>query len=190
MKPAAMATEADFVRALREDDRVLMNRLYKLHFPMVLHLIVQNSGSEAEAKDVYQEAFLVLYENLQRPDFELNCKIKTYIYSVSRRLWLKRLSRRRGQADIQDFEDFLPLEDTTGAATENEVRFAVMNAALDKLGEPCRTILEDYYLNDFSMVQIAEKMGYTNADNAKTQKYKCLNRLKKIAGGIRNVDEF
>jgi hypothetical protein len=29
------------------------------------------------------------------------------------------------------------------------------------------------------MEEIAEKFGYTNADNAKTQKYKCLQRLKK-----------
>ncbi len=189
MKPAAIATEADFVNALRNEERTLMNRLYKMHFPMVLHLVGQNSGSEAEAKDVYQEAFLVLYENLQKPDFELSCKIKTYLYSVSRRLWLKRLTRKKGQADIQDFEEFLPFEDSAAAVTENEFRFQAMDVALGKLGEPCRTILEDYYLNDFSMVQIADKMGYTNADNAKTQKYKCLNRLKKIAEGIKNVDQ-
>ena len=27
---------------------------------------------------------------------------------------------------------------------------------------------------------IAQEFGYTNADNAKTQKYKCLVRLKKL----------
>jgi len=30
------------------------------------------------------------------------------------------------------------------------------------------------------MVEIAGDFGYTNADNAKNQKYKCLMRLKKI----------
>jgi hypothetical protein len=29
------------------------------------------------------------------------------------------------------------------------------------------------------MDDITEKFGYTNADNAKNQKYKCLKRLKK-----------
>ena len=31
-----------------------------------------------------------------------------------------------------------------------------------------------------SMEEIAKSFGYTNADNAKNQKYKCLMRLKKI----------
>ncbi len=48
------------------------------------------------------------------------------------------------------------------------------------LGEPCRTILEDFFIRGYSMQQITDKMGYTNADNAKNQKYKCLLRLKKI----------
>ena len=30
------------------------------------------------------------------------------------------------------------------------------------------------------MKQICDDFGYTNADNAKTQKYKCLQRLKKL----------
>jgi predicted DNA-binding protein YlxM (UPF0122 family) len=48
-----------------------------------------------------------------------------------------------------------------------------------ELGEPCCTLIQDYYWQDLSMETIAEKFGYTNADNAKNQKYKCLQRLKK-----------
>ena len=55
-----------------------------------------------------------------------------------------------------------------------------MNNSLIDLGEPCSELIKDFYINKLSMEQIAEKFGYTNADNAKTQKYKCLQRLKKI----------
>jgi hypothetical protein len=48
------------------------------------------------------------------------------------------------------------------------------------MGEPCKTILEDYYIRKMSMQDISEKFGYTNAENAKNQKYKCLMRLKKL----------
>ncbi|RZK15573.1 MAG: sigma-70 family RNA polymerase sigma factor, partial [Flavobacterium sp.] len=51
---------------------------------------------------------------------------------------------------------------------------------LDHLGEPCKTIIQDFYIHNLSMQDICEKFGYTNTDNAKTQKYKCLQRLKKI----------
>jgi hypothetical protein len=41
-------------------------------------------------------------------------------------------------------------------------------------------LLEAFYLKKQNMQVIAADFGYTNADNAKTQKYKCLMRLKKI----------
>jgi hypothetical protein len=55
-----------------------------------------------------------------------------------------------------------------------------MEKALGNLGEPCKTLLEAFYLNKKTMQEIATAFGYTNAENAKTQKYKCLLRLKKI----------
>ena len=55
-----------------------------------------------------------------------------------------------------------------------------MKKALENLGEPCKTIIQDFYIHNLSMQDICEKFGYTNTDNAKTQKYKCLQRLKKL----------
>nr|WP_287424222.1 hypothetical protein [Candidatus Brachybacter algidus] len=55
-----------------------------------------------------------------------------------------------------------------------------MEKALINLGEPCKSLLEAYYLQKQNMQVIAANFGYTNADNAKNQKYKCLMRLKKI----------
>ena len=50
---------------------------------------------------------------------------------------------------------------------------------MENLGEPCKTILKDFYIYKLSMEEISDKFGYTNSDNAKTQKYKCLQRLKR-----------
>ena len=55
-----------------------------------------------------------------------------------------------------------------------------MNKAINSLGEPCKSLLEAFYLKKKNMQEIATVFGYTNAENAKNQKYKCLMRLKKI----------
>jgi RNA polymerase sigma factor (sigma-70 family) len=178
-------TEADLVEGIRQEDDAIMSKVYKMYYPVIEHFVITNGGLAEEAKDIYQEAFIVLYENLQQPTFELTCKIKTYLYSVSRRLWLKRFNFKvKYQAELKDSEEYILFDEdnTIEKAVAEEMRFNIMEDALNKLGEPCRTILIDFYINDFNMVQIAEKMGYTNADNAKTQKYKCLMRLKKLVG--------
>ena len=55
-----------------------------------------------------------------------------------------------------------------------------MEDAMNQLGEPCKTLLEDYYIRMQNMQDITDRFGYTNTDTAKNQKYKCLQRLKKL----------
>lgn len=148
---------------------------------MVLQFIMNNSGDEDDAKDVYQEAIIVLYNKIKSGDFELSSKLKTYIYSVSRRIWLKKLSQQSKKSNnLSDFEDVLAVDEDVEQHEEKDLQFQKMQAALLHLGEPCKTIIQDFYMNNLSMTDICEKFGYTNTDNAKTQKYKCLQRLKKI----------
>nr|WP_262895502.1 sigma-70 family RNA polymerase sigma factor [Mucilaginibacter segetis] len=159
----------------------ILKKLYLAYFPMILQLIINNNGDEEDAKDIYQEAIIVLYNKVKRGDFELSSKLKTFIYSVCRRLWLKRLAQvNRFGGDIKDFEEFLPVEDDVENHEERDMQLNKMEDALKLLGEPCKTIMEDFYMHNRSMQEICERFGYTNADNAKTQKYKCLQRLKKL----------
>lgn len=149
---------------------------------MVNHFVINNNGSDDDAKDVYQEGMIVLYEKLQDDQFELNCLIKTFLYSVCRRIWLKKLIyKSRFIGNVTDHEEFEVMDDSEiedWDKKENEI--SKMGEAVLKLGEPCSSIITEFYINKSSMQAICEKFGYTNSDNAKTQKYKCLTRLKKI----------
>lgn len=169
---------------IRKNNEAALGELYKTHYPMVVNLICTNSGTEQEAKDVYQEAVIAFYERAQQPDFVLTCKIKTYLYAVCRRLWLKRLAeKKRFSVSIPEAETFDGVDDEVNDAEERELNFKRMGDSLHALGEPCRSIIEDFYIQNFSMEIISEKFGYTSADNAKNQKYKCLQRLKKLFFG-------
>ena len=175
-------TDSEVILGILNNSETVLKRLYLAYFPMVLQLIINNSGTADDAKDVYQEAIIVLYNKVKSGEFELNSKLKTFIYSVCRRLWLKRLgqmSKFEG-TDIHDFNEYLPVEEEVESHEERDIQFSKMESALKLLGEPCKTIIEDFYINNRSMQEICERFGYTNADNAKTQKYKCLQRLKKL----------
>lgn len=162
-------------------DAAVLESLYHDYFPMVLNMVIQNSGTEEEAKDIFQEAVIVLYDKIKQGNFELSSKLKTYIYSVCRRLWLKQLgSRERAFQDVNNYEEVIPVEDDLAKHRETEMQLSLMEEALDKLGEPCRTIIHDFYILNLSMQEICQKFGYTSADNAKNQKYKCLQRLKRL----------
>ena len=81
---------------------------------------------------------------------------------------------------IEIAEETIPVEEDIEDHEKKNEDFMLMEHAMDKIGEPCKSLLEAYYFQKKSMPEIADFFGYTNADNAKTQKYKCLIRLKKI----------
>lgn len=176
-------TENQIVEGLARGESGAVQYVYKHYFPSIARMIINNNGTEDEAKDIFQEAVVVLYNKITQHHFELSSKLSTFLYAVSRRLWLKQLSSKGSStntSDISDFEDILQVEEDLVDHQEIENRFEKMNMALEELGEPCQTLLKDFYIANLSMEEIREKFGYTNADNAKTQKYKCLQRLKKL----------
>ncbi len=180
-KAYTIESDQQIIEGVLKGNSLALDAIYKLYYPSISHMILQNNGSEDEAKDIFQEAVIVLYDKISKGDFELHSKLKTYLYAIARRLWLKQLNRAGfSTADIHQYEDILTAEDDMEKHEQLNLQFEQMEHAMEKLGEPCKTILYDFYIQNQSMQDICEKFGYTNADNAKTQKYKCLQRLKKI----------
>lgn len=169
------------LKGLADNNRTAIEAIYKDNYKMVQTMIVGNNGSPDDAKDIFQESMIVLYEKVKSGSFELNCQIKTYVYSVCRRLWLKRLGQfQRTSPEIESIQETVSVEDDFEMHERRDADFHLMEKAMQSLGEPCKSLLEAYYLQKKNMVEIAGSFGYTNADNAKNQKYKCLMRLKKL----------
>jgi RNA polymerase sigma factor (sigma-70 family) len=175
---------------LANNDSKAIETIYKDNFNMVQSFILNNNGSYDDAKDIFQEAVIALYEKAQTESFVLTCQIKTYLYSICRRLWLKRLQQMgKYSRKIETVEDTVAVEEDLEAHEKRNAEFIIMDRALNSLGEPCKSLLEGYYLKKMNMAELAEGFGYTNADNAKTQKYKCLMRLKKLFFSQYNIGE-
>ena len=147
---------------------------------MVKKFVLANNGNEEDAQDTFQETLIVLYHKLEDPSFRLTARLGTYLYSVARLIWLKKISR--SAALISPIKETGEWQDPEIGQDweEREMRFEKMQSALEELGEPCRSLIESFYLKDHSMKEITERFGYSNPETAKNQKYKCMQRLKKL----------
>lgn len=169
------------LKGLAKDDKQSIEAIYKANYTMVQSFVLNNNGSVEDARDLFQEAMVVLYEKSKTASFSLNCQIKTYVYSICRRLWLKRLQQlSKFHTPVESLEEMVPVEEELEEHEKLNNDFILMEHAMNKIGEPCKSLLDAYYLQKKNMQEIAAEFGYTNADNAKTQKYKCLIRLKKL----------
>jgi RNA polymerase sigma factor (sigma-70 family) len=173
--------EKVLLEGLATNDTSAIETIYRENYAAIQAYIVKNNGYPDDARDIFQEAMIVLFEKAKSDSFILSCQIKTYLYSVCRRLWLKKLQKQsRYNPSIETIQETVPVEDEIESYEKRNVDLVLMEKALAKIGEPCKSLLEAFYIERKSMPEIASSFGYTNADNAKTQKYKCLVRLKKI----------
>lgn len=172
------------------EDKGSVEQLYRQYYLMIQSMVLANAGSKDDAADLFQETIIVLYEKIKNGNFELQCLLKTFLYSVARRLWLKKLQQQQRYMSQPDgLEETVPVEDEMESHLKLQNDFYIMESAMSKVGEPCKSLLQAYYLQKKQMIAIAQEFGYTNADNAKTQKYKCLVRLKKLFfAEYKNID--
>jgi len=182
-----MNTEQHLLAAIAAGERTATEQVYRQHYHIVNGWLMKNGGTAVDAADLFQEGMVVLYGKAQDTDFRLTCSIGTYLFAVCKHLWYKKLQQQsrgpqimRNNLGVEEDEIGVAYEDDIKVHQEREAHYELLNTSLDQVGEPCRSLLKAFYHDDKSMQEIAADFGYTNPDNAKTQKYKCLARLRKI----------
>lgn len=167
------------VEALLSYDREMYLDLYRYTFPQVANAIMQEGGDRQVARDVFQNALIVLLERIRSDDFVLTCSAGTYLHSVSINIWRnlrRKLAQRAIQVDIRDFPNSMT---ETIYFEEIPGDYEKLAALLEKMEDPCKSLLENFYVRELSWEAIAEKMGYASAGSARNQKYKCIERIRK-----------
>lgn len=181
-------SEQQQLTALAKGERVATELIYKQQYPVINGWLLKNGCSADDAADLFQEAMVVLFGKVQNPEFSLTCNVGTYLFAISKHLWYKKLQRLQ-KGPVRLFDNMGDEDGDAGGGVydddlnihhERETHFSQLDTALEQIGEPCRSLLQAYYHKDKSMQEIAADFGYTNPENAKTQKYKCLTRLRKL----------
>lgn len=167
-----------------------------------LRKINYQSNERIDIEDIFQDAILVLYENIVNKDFILaaNTSLQTYLNSVCRNQLLKKigknnvveLNENKGNDEDHDkVMEFNPLiVDTLEEFVDiKEQQFNAMEKALEKIKEAgghCYELLTLFWYHRKSMNELSEVFGYSNADNTKNQKARCQKRLEKLTFELMN----
>lgn len=165
---------------LQNRNNAAYNLLYTFYYPGIEKFVKLNSGTSADAEDVFQETIVVLLEKVPKKDFILTSSIKTYITAIAHNIWLKRLrdARRITRLEV-DYE----LEDMTLAEweqrEETRAQRNLLQRIFERLTRHCVVFLTKTFLSGASREQLMEEMGYKNSHTFDNQKYKCLEQARK-----------
>jgi RNA polymerase sigma factor (sigma-70 family) len=174
---ADYTTDQELLEGIKAGESRAFGQAHVRYFAMIRYFISHNSGRDEDAHDVFQDALVILYEQLRAGKFEQRSSLKTWLYAVCRNRWLKQLQKNGRLVSITDFEPVEPL-DLQNENEHRDTQHTLLKDALNRMGGPCRKLLLLYYYFRKSMEEIAAEMNYSGADSAKNQKYKCLQRLR------------
>ena len=87
--------ETEIFERIKKGDEKALEFIYKKYYRMMTKLVITNSGTEDEARDVYQDALVVFWQKATSGKLVLTSKISTYVYSICQNLWRKELDRKK-----------------------------------------------------------------------------------------------
>lgn len=170
----------------RRDDRVL-RFIYKSYYPLIMKLVLNNSGTEEDAKDVFQETLIVAFKNIRdNSDFNLESGLQTYLYSVARLKWLNVLRKTKNDNRLlKENHDFIEFEEPK-PFNEKDIRYSVYQKAFLRLPDDCQQILR-MSMDGMEQKEIADALGFRSENYIKKRKHFCKEFL---VARIREDPEF
>lgn len=171
----------DLTEKLRLGDNEAFAYLYRMFYRAAASWVKANSGNEQDARDVFQEALLALFRQINRPDFHLTTDIGAYLTAIVRKIWLYRLRTRHNRPEIlvPEVKDTAAYDDIELLLAEPdfEDKHKIVKTLLETLKTDCQKIIEYTYYYRLPAAEIARLLGYADVF-VKVKKHRCMEVLR------------
>ena len=171
----------ELVALIRRGDTETPIKILYQEWPKIKALIISSGGDETIAQHIFHDSLILLIEKVAQPDFELKSKLSTFLYGINRFLWKNELRKRKKNVELEWKDTLIVEASDIDYDIEKEGRIRQLITVLDKISERCKVIFELFYFEKKSMQFIADQLGYTSVNSAKTQKYKCMEKAIVLA---------
>lgn len=168
--------DLEIVDGIKTRDRSVLSFVYDSYFPMILDFTRKNSGNQDDARDLFQEGLLVIYEKVINEGLELRSSFRTYLYAVCRNKWLMILRRKRtGPQMIVDTEQVAERVQEVPADIQKQEQFELYRKHFNLLAEDCQKVLRLFF-KGHALREIGTIMGFSEK-YAKKRKFTCQKHL-------------
>ncbi len=186
--------EAQLIARCRRGEPDAWDELFDQHYAAAGRFVFQlgHDLSREDVEEICQESFLAVIRNLDA--FRGGCRFQTWIFRIAANKARDHRERQRAakrggnQPTIslqdQDPERGAPLDPPApdpapDTAVLNGERIALVHAALDELGQPCRELIELRYFAELGYDEIGAALKL-NAKTVSSRLSRCLDRLEQI----------
>ena len=165
-----------YIDGLIKGDTVILNKIYDKYSSAIFKLVQQHNGTIDDAKDVIQEALIVIYKKAKHTDFRLTSNFFTFFYAVCRNIWFKTLRKQKHKIDNIDGDLGLVDNANIEESIFMKERHQFYLKKLKELSAGCRQILQ-LHIDGKKIKEIVQIMGFSSVNYASKRKSKCKEQL-------------
>jgi RNA polymerase sigma factor (sigma-70 family) len=187
MIPVNRFSSQDLIKGIRKRDYAVITYIYHKYFQSVLHFIMNNNGTTEDAKDTFQEAMIVVFENIRKDrDFKIECSLPTYIFSVARIIWIKHLNKmKNNMIKLNENHEYIEFEEPQ-PFQEHDFKYDLYQRVFLELPQDCQQILK-MSNEGIGHKEIASRLGFKSENYISKRKHFCKEYLIKL---IRENPDF
>ena len=161
-------------------------KLYYSTFPAVAKLVHRWKGSLEDAKDIFHDGLILLYEK-ESEGACFNISREAYLVGICKNLWIRKFTHDIAKVNLDDVERLIEIP----ADFYPTVNSQSLLDFLSSTGKKCLDLLQSIYFKASSISKVAKDLGYSNEQSASFQKYKCLEKMRdQIRNKTISYEEF
>ena len=173
----------DLLMTIKSGDRKFLQQLYQQYRQEFGQWAVKRYNIDEDMiGEIYQQTFIALYYNIKNEKLTtLNSSIKTYLFAIGKNQIRDHFKSGRKWSDSGEMEiNTDQLDNSILDQYEQSDMKETVKLLLEKIGEPCKTVLELFYFKQYSMDSIATELDYKSEQIAAKRKFICLKQLRSL----------
>jgi len=168
-------SDIDIITGVRNQDDKVLNWLYDNYFQSVRNHVLNNSGSDDDVSDVFQDAIIVLFNQITEDKLRLTSDLKGYFFGIARNVWNSQLRKKQKTIELEfDLPDEEETEDQSDPTLERII------SRVFQLLKPDQQMVLNLFSDGLSYEEIAVKLNLKNEVYARRKKYLCKEALLEL----------
>ncbi|SHJ95198.1 RNA polymerase sigma factor [Pseudozobellia thermophila] len=181
--------QSRILEELRSGSEKVLKEVYEDNRAKFLNFARRYNLSEEEHIDIYQDAYIVFYENVMNGKLEkLTSSVSTYLFSIGKHLIFDRM--RKNKKSISGSFDLARVGDSDEEVNSFDVdrpeltrEQKLLQEHFKGLGTKCQELLSLFYYRGYTIQEIMKAGNYNSENVVKAAKSRCMKTLKERIKG-------
>lgn len=154
---------------------VSFTELYENAFPLVARFVRQHGGDLSDAKDIFHDAMIIMFEMIRDNRKTIETSRQAYLLGIAKHLWIRKFNKTKYTVSLDHDELKIELPENYAEPQDH-----LLIQLMERAGKKCLELLGAFYYDKVALDDIAKTFGFSGTRSATVQKFKCIEKMRTI----------